>query len=67
MRYEAWLIVLDLAALFLLAERLLSPRALFLFAALVAALFAARVVDATSRTVLSIDDRRVQHLARRCS
>ena len=62
-RYEAWLIVLDLSALFLLAERLLAPRALFLLAALVAALFAARVVDATARTVLSIDDRRVQHLA----
>jgi hypothetical protein len=62
-RYEAWLIVLNMAALFLLAEQLLAPRAFILLAVLVAALFAVRVADAGMRTVMSVDDRRVQHLA----
>jgi hypothetical protein len=62
-RYEAWLIVLDAAAICLLAQALFSSRQLFAVAALLVLIFSYRTWMATESTVEAIDDRRREHLA----
>jgi hypothetical protein len=61
-RYEAWLIVLDLTAICLLAERLLGPRLLLALAASITMVFSFRTGNATYKTTQSIDDRRLEHI-----
>ncbi len=62
-RYEAYLIVLNIAAIFLVSERLVGPRSLLVLAALIAVVFAVRTAKATYFTVLAVNDRRLEHLA----
>ena len=62
-RYEAWLIVLDLVALSLLAQTVLSRRGLLVLAASIVVAFSFRTWNATVKTAMAIDDRRVEHLA----
>jgi hypothetical protein len=62
-RYEAWLIVLDLTAIALLAQSLWEPRKLFILAAAIAVVFSSRTVPATINTMRAMDDRRLEHLA----
>ena len=62
-RYEAWLIVLDAAAICLLAQALFSSKQLFAVAALLVLIFSYRTWRATDSTIEAIDDRRREHLA----
>ncbi len=62
-RYEAWLIVLDVTAICLLAECLLEQRLLLALAVSIVTVFLYRTGAATFRTTQAIDDRRVEHLS----
>ena len=61
-RYEAWLIVLDVTAILLLAETLMPGWALVGLAVLIGVAFGQRTEMATIRTLQAIDDRRLEHL-----
>jgi hypothetical protein len=61
-RYEAWLIVLDAAAICLLAESLFGQKQLLAVAASLVLIFSYRTGMATHMTIEAIDDRRREHL-----
>ena len=61
-RYEAWLIVLDAAAICLLAESLFEHKELLAVAGSLVLVFSYRTAMATLDTIQAIDDRRLEHL-----